>query len=175
MTGQRGPTAPTEGMPSPTQAKFTQPLSCPLWQLELEALFLVHLVVSGFGVQLLWKCFWWTPKKQVWIWGWSCQKVELRSTPLVWHYLELWWRKNKISDRVKSVRRVWKEQLKCHRWSHSCQLTWKQRGSQIHPFFPPEFLRIPGKCCFSQVIFKSERSLYLQWDEQACPLRDAKS
>ena len=57
MTGQREPTAPTEGMPSPTQAKFTQPLSCPLWQLELEALFLVHLVVSGFGVQLLWKVF----------------------------------------------------------------------------------------------------------------------
>ena len=29
MTGQRGPTAPTEGMPSPTQAKFTQPPELP--------------------------------------------------------------------------------------------------------------------------------------------------
>ena len=29
MTGQREPTAPTEGMPSPTQAKFTQPPELP--------------------------------------------------------------------------------------------------------------------------------------------------
>ena len=58
--GEERANCPSEGMPSPTQAKFTQPPELPSSAVEIGDLFLVHLVVSGFEVQLLWKCFWCT-------------------------------------------------------------------------------------------------------------------
>ena len=63
MTGQCEGQLPQSGHAiSPTQQNLRSPQSCcrPLWQLELEALFLVHLVGGGFEVHLLWKCFWCT-------------------------------------------------------------------------------------------------------------------
>ena len=115
----RGPTALVRACHPQHRQNLRSPQSCPLRQLELEDLFLVHLAVSGFEVQLLWKCFW-------------CTKSEfgvefVRSTPPVWYYLELLWN-NETSDR-SNLSEV-EEQLKCHRWSHSCQLTWKQLGAK---------------------------------------------
>ena len=95
MTGQQRANCPSQGMPSPTQAKFTQPPELPssavgiggsvfgssggerFWSAVIVEMFLVH---------------------QVWIWGWICQINTPRLT-LPWTFM-----KQRNQWQVKSVR-----------------------------------------------------------------------
>ena len=123
MTGQERANCPSQGMPASTQAKFTHHpellSSSPLQELGLEGFqwklcsyialpspyswimrpqcCLCFSFSGGGKVQLL--CFWCHIKRQVW------------PPPIVTFFLPWTWEK----IRVKSVRRVWEDQLECQR------------------------------------------------------------
>ena len=106
-------------MPSPTQAKFTQPPESPSLTVGSSVSSVVNTDLrysySLFGV---------TSKSKSEVWGWICLKIGVRAmTP----HSSCKTLKIKLSDWVKSLRKDCEERLECHKWrSHSCQVTWKQ-------------------------------------------------